>query len=193
MRSSCDTCHAELGWTGKSLLFVHDEHSEFKIDRIHTNIPCASCHTGEEKPLYRPLPKTCELCHTDIVKLQLADGYSAAEEPDPHANRVSCVQCHPTNRQSQTLTEYAHTCESCHNRHYSGLFYNWTKSLSKRESQARVVLEHLRKHNVPEAEVLEQRIKQARKTGFHNLVLALKLWNDILMDYFDKYTQKEHE
>ena len=193
MRSSCDTCHTEQGWKGQSLLFVHDQHSEFKIDRIHTNVPCASCHTRTEKPLYRPLPKTCELCHTDIVRLQLADGYPAVKEADPHANRVSCVQCHPPDRQSQKPAEYARACEACHNRHYSRLFYNWTKSFDNREYQARKILEHLRKHNAPKAEALEQRIKQARSTGFHNLVLALKLWDEILVYGFDENKQKERE
>ena len=193
MHSSCDTCHSEKGWTGRSLLFVHDQHSEFQIDRIHTNIPCASCHAGVEKPLYRPLPNTCELCHTDIVRLQLADGFPAVREPDPHANRVSCVQCHPPDRQSQTPADYARACESCHNRHYGELFYNWTKSLGRRESQAINILEHLREHNTPEAKALEQRIEQARSTGFHNLVLALKIWDDILAGGFNENTPNERE
>jgi len=124
---------------------------------------------------------------------QLAEGYPAVGQPEPHAKRVLCVQCHPPGRQYQTPTDYARACEACHNRHYGGLFYDWMKSLGSRESRAKVILEHLREHNVPEAKVLEQRIKQARSTGFHNLVLALELWDDIMVGGFDDNTQKECE
>ena len=54
-------------------------------------------------------------------------------------------------------------------------------------------LEHLREHNEPQAEALEQRIKQARSTGFHNLVLALKIWDEILVGGFNEDTQKERK
>lgn len=189
MQSACDACHAEQGWTGQSLLFAHDKHSEFKLDRIHADLFCTSCHTVADTPLYRPLPKTCELCHMDIVRLQLAKGYSTVEKPDPHAGRVSCVRCHPPDLQCQTPADYAGACRMCHNRHYEGLFYNWMKSLGSRESQARLLLENLRDRNESKAEMLEQKIKQAKNASFHNLALTLKLWNEILGDGFDDSAQ----
>ncbi|MFC1793382.1 cytochrome b/b6 domain-containing protein [Planctomycetota bacterium] len=182
MRSSCDTCHAEHGWTGQSLLFAHNQHSEFKLDRIHDDVLCASCHMGADTPLYQPLPKTCEQCHVNIVMQQLAEGYPAMGEPDPHAGRVSCVQCHSPDLQHQTPTGYADACRTCHNRHYEELFFNWMKSLNSRESQARLAVEHLRDQNTPKAEALVQKINRAKSVGFHNLALALKLWAEITAD-----------
>jgi hypothetical protein len=190
MRSACDTCHSEQGWTGRFLLFVHERNSEFKINRIHADLTCSSCHKAGGERVFRPLPKTCESCHADIVRLQSAKGTGTI---NPHAGRVSCVQCHSPERKYQTPAEYAHACEACHNRHYGELFYNWTKSFGSQESQARKILEHLRKRNASEAKALEQRIKRAKSAGFHNLVLALKLWDDILEAGFDDDTQKKTE
>ena len=63
------------------------------------------------------------------------------------------------------------------------------KSLGSRESQARLLLENLRDRNESKAEMLEQKIKQAKNASFHNLALTLKLWNEILGDGFDDSAQ----
>ena len=179
MRSSCEVCHTEQGWTGRSLLFTHDQHTEFQIDIIHSNLPCLSCHERADTPAYRPLPKTCKECHVDLVRQQLAEGYPEMGGADPHAGRVSCTQCHNPDQQSQTLAEYASACRTCHNRHYEQLFYDWIKSLNLRESQARLVVEHLRDPNTLQAKALARKISQAKSVGFHNLALALKLWTEV--------------
>ena len=189
MRSECETCHEEQGWTGRDLLFTHDQHSEFKLDPLHVNLACMSCHAGADAPHYRPLPKTCELCHTNIVRQQLAEGYPEVAKPDPHANRVSCIQCHPPDRPNQTPADYASDCRACHNPYYEGLFYNWMKSFGTREYQAELLLKCLRDQNAFEAEVVEQKIKQAKKIGFHNFLLALYLWDEILIDGLDTSVQ----
>lgn len=191
MRSSCDTCHAEQGWTGRDLLFAHDRHSEFKLDRIHADLSCASCHKTADASQYRPLPMTCELCHTDVVRQQLAQGYGVTARPDPHAGRVACAKCHSTDRKHQTPADYAGACEACHNRHYAGLFYNWMKSLRSRQSRANAILERRREQNAAEAAALEQRIDQARRVGFHNLVAAIKLWDDILAGGLPRGVQRQ--
>jgi nitrate/TMAO reductase-like tetraheme cytochrome c subunit len=185
--SDCTTCHSEQGWTGRFLLFNHEKNSEFRMDRIHADLTCSSCHKAGKARIYRPLPKTCELCHADIVERQLA---KEAGTINPHAGRVSCVQCHSPDRQNQSPAEYARACQTCHNRRYGDLFYNWMKSFDSRESQAKVNLERLREHDAPEAKTLEQRIEQTRSTEFHNLELALRLWDDILADSIDGNTQE---
>lgn len=190
MHSACNTCHSEQGWTGRFLLFSHEQNSEFRLDRIHVDLTCSSCHKAAQERIFGPLPKTCESCHTDIVKLQSAQ---IAGTINPHFGRVSCVQCHSPERKCQTPAEYANACRNCHNQHYEELFYNWAKSFNSRESRAKVMLEHLLKRNEPQAKALEQEIEQARNTGFHNLVFALKLWDEILVGGFNEDTQKERE
>lgn len=149
------------------------------MDRIHSDLSCSSCHKADEERRYRPLPKSCELCHSDIVRQQLAVNAGAI---NPHAGRVSCVQCHSPELKHQTPSVYANACRACHNQYYEGLFYDWMKSLNSQESQARMLLKYLRDQNAPDTEMLEQKIDHARRVGFHNLAYALELWGDILED-----------
>jgi len=186
MHSACNTCHSEQGWTGKFLLFSHEKDSEFRMDRIHADLACSSCHKTASAKIFGPLPKTCESCHIDIVKLQSAEVTGTI---NPHAGRVSCVKCHPPERKYQTPADYANACRNCHNQRYEGLFYDWAKSFDDCESRAKALLARLRERNPQQAEALEQKIKQARSTGFHNLTLALKLWDDILAGSFNDNSQ----
>lgn len=190
MRSACNSCHSELGWTGRFLLFTHERNTEFRLDSIHADLSCSSCHKDSDAKIFSSLPMTCESCHADIVGLQSAE---RAGTINPHAGRVSCVQCHSPDRKYQTPAEYANACRTCHNPRYEGLFYDWTKSLNSRESRAKMMLERLRERNELQAGALEQKIEQAGNVGFHNLTLALKLWDDILAGGFDDNTQKECE
>lgn len=183
----CTTCHSEQGWTGQLLLFTHKKHSEFRLDSIHADLSCSSCHEAGGARIYRPLPRTCESCHTDIVRQQSAE---QAGTINPHAGRVSCVQCHSPDLKHQTPAEYAEACRTCHNPRYQELFYDWTKSLNDREFRAKMILERMREQNAPGAQALEQKIKRAKSAGFHNLAIAIKLWDDILDDGFDDDTQK---
>jgi hypothetical protein len=89
--------------------------------------------------------------------------------------------------------DYANACRNCHNPRYEELFYDWVKSFDDREYRAKVMLERLREWNEPKAGALEQKIEQAGNVGFHNLALALKLWNDILVYGFDENKQEERE
>ena len=59
------------------------------------------------------------------------------------------------------------------------------KSFGSQESQAKLLLKQLRDRNEPEAEGLEQIINHAKSANFHNLALALKLWEEILMGGFN--------
>jgi len=179
MRFSCDTCHTQQGWTGSFLLFTHDRNSEFKLDSIHSDLACSSCHKDGQARLYSSLPRTCEQCHTDIVRYQFSEQSGAV---NPHAGRVSCVKCHSTDLKHQEPAVYAAACRNCHNSHYEGLFYDWMKSFDSRQSRARQVLERLRKQNPQKAEALEQKINDAGSVGFHNLNLAIKLWDEIAQE-----------
>jgi hypothetical protein len=51
------------------------------------------------------------------------------------------------------------------------------------------MLERLRERDPQKAAVWEQKIEQASKVGFHNLTLALKLWDDILKSDLDDNAQ----
>jgi len=180
MRSKCAVCHTDEGWKGRHLLFAHDQHSEFAIDGIHADLACLSCHKGEQSPLYRPLPRTCEGCHSDVEKWIRGVASTATDKPDPHAGRVACIKCHLPSVRHQSPAQHADTCRACHNEQYIGLFYEWQKTFREREVQVEKKLKALREANDPGAGELEKKIGEARGMGFHNIQLARRLWDEIL-------------
>lgn len=178
--TECQKCHTEEGWKGKALLFSHDKHSEFALDNIHAKSECSHCHQIGSKTVYRPLPKTCEGCHKHIEELILGNAGYVTAKPDPHSGRVSCVQCHPTDKQKQKPSEYADKCKSCHNDDYERLYQNWTKAFDLRKSQADELLSKLRKTDPVKADQMAELITQAEHAEFHNIQLTRQLWHNIL-------------
>jgi hypothetical protein len=60
----CTTCHSEDGW--QTLLFDHQQDSDWPLDGAHVDVRCVECHRPEGRPpfvRYRPLPHACEDCH----------------------------------------------------------------------------------------------------------------------------------
>jgi hypothetical protein len=174
-----------MGWKGQDLIFSHDQHSEFTVDAIHLNLSCTSCHPSDTTPQYRPLPKTCEECHKDVEMELRGVTVASAGKPDPHAQRVACIECHPPELPSPSPAEYARMCGTCHNRYYEGLFYDWMKSLHQRETRAYEMLREFRERNAPRLDELEKKIKEAQAVGIHNVLHARMLWDEILASVAD--------
>ena len=81
---------------GQSLVFSHNEHSEFPLDDIHVNLQCSSCHTISEQVVYRPLATTCAECHSEFANYFKWETTWVAVNPDPHAGRVAgTAYCSP--------------------------------------------------------------------------------------------------
>lgn len=67
-QTDCERCHGSFDqWTAGR--FNHDRDSQFKLDKAHAKVDCASCHhpvtqpDGESVVQYRPLTTRCEDCH----------------------------------------------------------------------------------------------------------------------------------
>ncbi len=185
MRGTCATCHTEMGWEGRDLIFAHDRHSQFPIDAIHRSLTCDSCHPPDTTPRYRPLPISCEGCHKDVERELRGITVTATGKADPHADRVACTKCHPPELPSPSPAEYAGVCGTCHNRHYQELFYDWMKSLQEREARAYALLREFQEQNTPRLDELEKKIKEAQAVGIHNVMHARMLWNEILASVAD--------
>ncbi len=70
---SCETCHAATSW--KNLRFKHEPpFTKFVLDGQHAKAKCEACHkplevaTSVKAVQYKPLPQTCEGCHSDFHK-----------------------------------------------------------------------------------------------------------------------------
>ncbi len=180
MRHPCSTCHSEQGWKGPSLFFSHVTHAEFDPDRDHAGFSCTRCHPAGQSPRFRPLPTDCEGCHTETVAYLAGRSPAGDGEPDAHAGRVSCRDCHRATGRPQTPDEYANACGDCHNDRYRGLFHDWRKALSLREARARALSSAARTTAPPNGS--RDRIEALSAIGFHNLQLARKLWDAMLTE-----------
>lgn len=73
----CERCHQNESW--KALTFQHQPpFTTFLLDGQHAKARCEACHrpvtvaSGVKATQYRPLPTTCEGCHSDFHKGEFA-------------------------------------------------------------------------------------------------------------------------
>ncbi|HHT9115048.1 MAG: cytochrome b/b6 domain-containing protein [Planctomycetes bacterium] len=174
MNHTCEICHNEHGWKGRNLLFDHNQHSLSKLDNLHAHVSCNLCHLPDKDKIirYSPLPQQCDTCHTDIVDFmngKLPDGNADA---DPHAERVTCVDCHTTDIAKQLPHQYAEKCADCHNPRYYGLYFDWQKSIAHGLKISLQLIKNLEGNDNDQKERITAKIKIAEKIGFHNIQLS---------------------
>jgi cytochrome b subunit of formate dehydrogenase len=174
MSSPCSTCHTETGWTGNHLLFSHDKHTSFPLDRLHATLRCDDCH-GQQVKRYRPLPHECGTCHT--VQQAALQGVSRTRSgpPDPHSGRLSCTDCHDRDTPRQRQEAFAARCATCHNSQYGALFYSWANALDQSRAALQQDLRRIDDPNDARRVQLEQILEDAAAVGFHNVSLARQI------------------
>ena len=64
--TKCDRCHSTQNW--KAERFVHDLHSQFRLEGGHRRVPCAGCHpktiaAGVSVTKFKPIATACKACH----------------------------------------------------------------------------------------------------------------------------------
>lgn len=179
---NCAICHNEHGWKGNNLLFVHNQHSSYKLDDLHKHVLCSLCHFPDKNKIiqYKPLPQKCDTCHFDIVDLMNGKSSYGNVEADPHAGRVSCIDCHQTDIARQFPYQYANKCAVCHNPRYYDLYFDWKKSMAQSIKRGLRLMESLSKgnKNYDKVESIRNKIKMVRKISFHNIQLNRKLFED---------------
>lgn len=65
--ADCSSCHGVEDW--RTLSFDHNRDSRYPLEGAHARVLCQSCHLtefagGQELVRYKPLPTTCEACHS---------------------------------------------------------------------------------------------------------------------------------
>ena len=71
---ACETCHGEGKWKPASKFEHKPPFTTFVLDGKHAGARCEACHRALPVGLkvnvtqYRPLPTTCEGCHSDFHK-----------------------------------------------------------------------------------------------------------------------------
>jgi len=174
MSSACESCHTETGWTGNNLAFSHDQRTSFPLDKVHSTVSCDDYHGGQTKR-YRPLPRECGSCH--LVQQAAVQGISRvlSGPPDPHNGRLSCTDCHDTDRPRQRQDQFAARCATCHNSRYRALFYSWANALDQSRTSIKENLKRIDDPNDARRLQLEQALEDAAAVGFHNLNLTREI------------------
>jgi cytochrome b subunit of formate dehydrogenase len=177
--ANCTQCHSEQGWTGRSLLFVHNRDSTFKLDATHDTLSCTSCHKPAGKTLsFVGTPTSCERCHTKVIDAMTGKFASLVMKPDPHAGRVACAECHLPGVRPQEPRQYAQQCQRCHGGRYRTLFFNWEKSLDEHEQSARLRLRQAAA-TPGQLRLWSELIEQAHSAGFHNAQQAIEAFEKV--------------
>lgn len=176
MSLACNACHRETGWTENDLLFSHDRHTSFRLDRLHSVLACSACH-GQEHRQYRPLPHECGDCHKTQQSAMKGISRTLQTPPDPHDGRLVCVDCHDTNDVKQSMSSYARRCAGCHNDAYGQLAYEWAQALQRRQTAAE---QWMRSGDAVSRERIREDLSEAAGCGFHNFDLTRQLYDRIL-------------
>jgi len=136
LSKSCEKCHDETGWTGRSTNYSHALDSNYKLVGKHQELSCDKCHKPGE-PIaklaaakFKDIGTDCINCHTDEHQGQLSTqcrnchgefGWKGAfltfnhdEQSnfklDAIHNSVGCADCH----EHETYKPLKAACVDCH-------------------------------------------------------------------------------
>ena len=176
---NCANCHDEQNWGNWRRLFSHNSKDTYKLDALHADRDCFTCHTGLPKERYRTLPNTCEGCHKDVEQAFSGKAGLVTVASDPHADRVACIQCHATEQISQSADEFAAQCQSCHNPFYADLFFEWSRAFLQRSQKAKAVPAKIEDNStLVYSDASDSILDIAHKVRFHNINLARRLYDN---------------
>ena len=176
MDHTCITCHQTNGWTGADLLFEHDRDTAFALDTVHRRLACQDCHPADDLT-YPAAGTECQDCHEVQANALRGQARHLQMDPDPHFNRVACIDCHDMNVPTQSMASHAQRCAECHNDQYAPLAYRWAETLQQqRTAVQRLVAQR------PDlaAEGLQIALQEAEECGLHHVQLTRRLYDRLL-------------
>jgi len=173
---NCATCHQVSGWEDGHLLFDHDRDTTFALDAVHKGLSCQACHAVDDMT-YRAEGTECAACHEVQAKAFRGQARRLQIDPDPHFDRVACIDCHDMNDSRQSMDRYAQRCADCHNDQYASLAFQWAQSLQRRQA----AVEHLMgSQGDTSSEAIGADLSEAMQSGFHHLHLTQQLYDRLL-------------
>jgi hypothetical protein len=173
MDHTCENCHQEKGFVGPDLLFVHDTHTQFKLDGLHQTLNCSACHPARDQR-YEAAGHDCHNCHTAEAQALVGQASTLQLDPDPHFGRTACTDCHDVSLRRQSEESFAARCASCHNSHYHTLFWNWKNTHAKQKDLLQRQIK-LSPQTDEQHKSMEQKLSEATRIGFHHLQLSRQL------------------
>jgi cytochrome b subunit of formate dehydrogenase len=177
MDHACARCHQETGFVGPDLLFVHDTHTQFKLDGLHQTLSCSTCHPAKDQR-YEAAGRDCHNCHATEAQALKGRSSTLQLDPDPHFGRTACTDCHDLSTPRQSEESFAAGCASCHNSHYHTLFWSWKDTQVKQRDLLQSQIK-LSAQTDEHRKLMEQKLSEATRIGFHHLQLSRQLFDQL--------------
>jgi hypothetical protein len=192
--TECQQCHSFPGpWKRSWLLYDHAARARYPLAGGHAALTCSACHKA---PPYRSVKRECADCHEDIGRFYRGTSHfdQITTMPSEMFGLVRCEDCHAKDASREHLSQIEGECARCHTPEYAALAAYWqgelftetdaliseTKSLEQKINQTlsgrgaeplptdlRITLQNAQR----DLRVIEQSLKDLRRTGIHNLTL----------------------
>lgn len=119
----CKNCHAEYGFSHS--LYTIEQHNlgNYVLTGSHLAIPCAGCHSKNDKWIFKYASTECISCHANVHGNTISQKYFGNNE---------CIKCHSTDSWQQVKFDHEKTgfvisgkhaileCGACHFKGNSG-------------------------------------------------------------------------
>ena len=146
IRKDCTVCHEfQLpipdGVPPGTAKQITPEHP-YKLEGIHTDLKCSSCHTGGRGPV-----PSCAGCH--VTQNLFRQGKSPVlpgltGTPPTVMASLECENCHDLSK-PQTTANLTAQCETCHDKGYGDMLQLWKDDAKNARAKANAAIGELRK------------------------------------------------
>jgi hypothetical protein len=133
-------------------------------------------HSADDQT-YRAEGTECQACHGAQAEALRGQAGQLQVEPDPHFDRVACIDCHDMSVSRQSMASHAERCADCHNDQYAQLAYEWAQTFQQKRSA--IERRARQRAEVPSDEI-DVALSQAARSGFHHLHLTQQLYDRLL-------------
>jgi len=164
IRRDCNVCHEfqqALSQPDMPNTFqqITPEHP-YKLEGIHTQLNCSSCHTGGRAPI-----ASCEGCHTS--QSQFREGKNPMlpglkVTPPVVMASLSCDSCHDLSKPASIPVSAQ--CETCHDKGYGEMVQMWKSDAQTSRDKAGAAIEEFRKR------FGSDKPRNAREESLHQLL-----------------------
>jgi hypothetical protein len=178
--SDCARCHGAEAWKGPGAIFDHAAHTRFPLDALHAGLSCTSCHSDGR---FQSTGRECADCHRDAAALLAGRFAGSPRDPDVHAARLSCRDCHPAGLARPEPLDYERGCAGCHTPEYGTLLASRRRLLHDTAMRAEDALRRIASRADgppgPERARVADEIDRLARSGAHHPDLAeqqLRAW-----------------
>ncbi len=179
----CGNCHREEGFRLPHLRFDHDRDTGFPLDALHRRLACGDCHADSR---FEAAGTRCADCHELAAGLLEGRVGPVRGDPDPHAGRLACRDCHDEAVAEPNLSGYAARCAGCDPQSYGELLLTRRRILdgllvqAEARRRSRELARERGEAAPPDALEEAEALIRLAESGAHNPDLAERILEEAL-------------